>query len=143
MRRLTITFDEKVNVRFVRRAQTQCWWWTGSLLADRPAINLRHVTRYLYERDVAPIPPGMRLYRTDHTPDCKPFTVCAHYRCVNPWHLRLGPGNGGIYERAVSYDTASSERSAIRKRRVRANRRDKENADDDASPELSQGLAPD
>lgn len=127
MLRNPITFDEKVNARFTRRAQSQCWWWEGSFKEGRPAINLRHVTRYLYEREVAPIPPGMVLMRADHTPDCAlRKEPCMHYRCVNPWHLRLVPSNGGIYEREVSHDLESTERAAEWKRRVRKNRRDEE-----------------
>jgi hypothetical protein len=143
MLRHPITFDEKVNARFVKRSQSQCWWWEGSLQQGRPAINLRHVTRYIYEREVAPIPPGMVLVRTDHDPECKRQQRCAHYRCVNPWHLRLAPHRG--YERDVSYDLESSERSAIYKRRVRANRREKERSGDDtrpADPESQENLAP-
>jgi len=127
MPRRPITFDEKVNARFTRRAQSQCWWWDGSLKEGRPALNLRHVTRYIYEREIAPIPPGMRLIRTDHDPTCRPMAfLCPHFRCVNPWHVRLEPGRGGIYEREVSHDLESSERAAIYKRRVRANRQEKE-----------------
>jgi hypothetical protein len=134
MHRYPITFDEKVNARFKRRSQSQCWWWEGSLKQGRPAINLRHVTRYIYEREIAPIPPGMRLLRTDHSPDCRPLQFqCEHFRCVNPWHVRLGPGKGGIYERDVSHDLESSDRAATYKRRVRANRRDKEQVGGDTS----------
>ena len=61
MLRRPITFDEKIDARFTRRAESQCWWWEGSLKEGRPAINLRHVTRYIYEREIAPIPPGMVL----------------------------------------------------------------------------------
>jgi hypothetical protein len=143
MLRRQITFDEKVDAQFVRRAQSQCWWWIGSLQQGRPAIGLRHVTLYIYEREVAPIPPGMQLTRTDHGPECRPRErQCAHFRCVNPWHLRLMPGRGGIYERDVNYDMTSSEQSAIYKRRVRAARRQKESTDDDqAKPANQEGLA--
>jgi len=129
MLRHPITFDEKVNARFTRRSQSQCWLWEGSLKEGRPAINLRHVTRYIYEREIAPIPPGMRLIRTDHGPDCRPKeSLCEHDRCVNPWHFRLAPSKGGIYERENSHDLRSPERTAEYKRRVRKNRADKERA---------------
>jgi len=129
MLRRPITFDEKVDARFRRRSRSECWWWEGSLKEGRPAINLRHVTRYIYEREIAPIPPGMRLYRTDHDPDCKPKArKCEHFRCVNPWHLRVGPGQGGIYERDVNHELTDPERAAIYKRRVRENSRGKEQA---------------
>jgi hypothetical protein len=142
MLRRQITFDEKVDARFVRRAQSQCWPWEGSLQQGRPAIGLRHVTRYIYEREIAPIPPGMRLIRTDHGPECRPRErQCEHFRCVNPWHLRVAPGRGGIYERDVRYDMRSSEQSAIYKRRVRT-RHEKESTDDDkAEPANPEGLA--
>jgi hypothetical protein len=140
MQRRTITFREKVYARFTRRAQSQCWWWDGSLKEGRPALNLRHVTRYIYEQEIAPIPPGMRLYRTDHDPDCQPKKkVCAHFRCVNPWHVRVGPGKGGIYERDVSHDLESSERAAIYKRRVRGNRQEKEIPGDNRRHEGTDG----
>lgn len=119
MLRNPITFNEKVNARFKRRAQSVCWWWEGSLKEGRPAINLRHVARYIYEQEIAPIPPGMVLVRTDHTADCKSRQLCAHYQCVNPWHLRLVPSKGGTYEREVNHDLDSSERAATWKRRVR------------------------
>lgn len=138
MLRKPITFDEKVNARFTRRSQSQCWMWEGSLKEGRPAINLRHVTRYIYEREIAPIPPGMRLIRTDHGPDCKRRVLCEHYRCVNPWHQRLVPSRGGIYDRDVNHDLVTSERATIRKRQVRKNRRDKEPHDD--RPEADHGV---
>jgi hypothetical protein len=145
MLRRPITFDEKVNARFQKRAQSQCWWWEGSLKEGRPAINLRHVMRYIYAREVAPIPPGMVLVRTDHDSTCKRRRLCEHHRCVNPWHVRLAPNKGGVYERDVSHDLESSERTAVYKRRVRANLRDKEHADDgpaEAEAGDQEGLAP-
>jgi len=128
MLRIPISFDEKVDARFTRRSQSQCWWWVGSLKEGRPAINLRHVTRYIYEREIAPIPPGMRLIRTDHTRFCERHQACEHYRCVNPFHFRLAPGKGGIYERENSHDLRSPERITEYKRRVRKNHADRERA---------------
>ncbi len=129
MLRKPISFDEKVDARFTRRSQSQCWWWVGSLKEGRPAINLRHVTRYIYEREVAPIPPGMVLMRTDHTPSCRlRQEQCEHYRCVNPYHFRLAPGRGGTYERENSHDLRSPERITEYKRTVRKNRADRERA---------------
>lgn len=130
MLRRPLTFDEKVDARFTRRAQSQCWWWEGALKEGRPAINMRHVTRYIYEREIAPIPPGMVLIRTDHTPTCRTERreMCEHYRCVNPFHFRLAPSTGGIYERETSHDLRSPEHVAEYKRRVRKNRADKERA---------------
>jgi len=127
MFRRPITFDEKVNARFTPRSRSECWWWEGSLKEGRPAINLRHVMRYIYEREIAPIPPGMVLYRTDHTDWCgmQRGRTCIHHRCVNPWHVRLVPNRGGIYERDTSHDLTSSERAAVYKRRVRKNRRER------------------
>jgi hypothetical protein len=146
MLRRPITFDEKVNARFTRRSQSQCWWWDGSLKEGRPALNLRHVTRYIYEREIAPIPPGMRLVRTDHGPLCRPRkTMCEHFRCVNPWHVRLEPNKGGTYQREVNHELQSSERTAIYKRRFREKRQDKEHSDDNPrqTPSPSEeGLAP-
>lgn len=137
MIRRPITFDEKVNARFTPRSRSECWWWRGSFKEGRPAINLRHVTRYIYEREVAPIPPGMVLVRTDHTPFCpRHLEPCEHYRCVNPWHLRLQPSKGGIYQREVEHDLESSDRAAVYKRRVRTNTRNREASDtDQAEPE--------
>lgn len=132
MLRRPITFDEKVDARFVRRGQAECWWWTGSLKEGRPAINLRHVMRYIYEREIAPIPPGMVLVRTDHRESCRDKTeVCPHMRCVNPYHVTPKPGRSGLYDRDVQHDLTSSERAAEYKRRVRRNRRDKERPDDE------------
>jgi len=135
MLRRPITFDEKIDARFTRRAESQCWWWEGSLKEGRPAINLRHVTRYIYEREIAPIPPGMVLVRTDHTATCRlRQSLCEHYRCVNPWHFRLAPNKGGIYERENPHDLRSSERTAEYKRRVRQNFADKERAGGTGKP---------
>lgn len=143
MIRRPITFDEKVNARFTPRSRSECWWWRGSFKEGRPAINLRHVTRYIYEREVAPIPPGMVLVRTDHDPLCpRRGELCEHYRCVNPWHLRLQPSRGGVYEREVEHDLGSSDRAAVYKRRVRANRNRDKRDTDQAEPENQEGLAP-
>lgn len=127
MLRRPITYDEKIDARFERRAQSQCWWWTGSLKEGRAALNLRHVMRYIYEREIAPIPPGMKLIRTDHTRTCRKerWSTCEHNRCVNPWHVRLVPNKSGLYERENPSELTSSERTAEYKRRVRAARRDK------------------
>lgn len=131
MLRRPITFDEKVDARFTRRSQSECWWWTGSLKEGRPAINLRHVVRYIYEREVAPIPPNMVLVRTDHRPECHHIDqMCPHMRCVNPYHVVPKPGRSGLYDREVSHDITSSERAAVYKRRVRSTRKDKEPHDD-------------
>jgi hypothetical protein len=130
MLRRPLTFDEKVDARFTRRAQSQCWWWEGALKEGRPAINMRHVTRYIYEREIAPIPPGMVLIRTDHNQSCqvRRREICEHYRCVNPYHFRLTPSKSGLYERENSHDLRSPEHVAEYKRRVRKNRADKERA---------------
>ncbi len=108
-----------------------------------PRSTFGGVMRYLYEREVAPIPPGMVLVRTDHRPECHRMTeMCPHMRCVNPFHVVPRPGRSGLYQREVNYDIASSERSAERKRRVRANRREKERRDDDRREASDQeGLA--
>lgn len=132
MLRRPITFDEKVNARYTPRGLHQCWWWEGSLKEGRPAINLRHVVRYIYERDIAPIPPNMVLVRTDHRPECRDkSTPCQHMRCVNPYHVTPRPGRSGLYEREVSHDLTSSGHTAGYKRRVRKNRRDKERLNDE------------
>jgi hypothetical protein len=126
MLRRPITFDEKVDARFVRRGQTECWWWTGSLKEGRPAINLRHVMRYIYEREIAPIPPGMVLVRTDHKDFCRDKSApCPHMRCVNPYHVTPKPGRSGLYDRDVTHDLTSSERVAQYKRRVRARQKER------------------
>jgi len=128
MQRRPITFDEQVNARFTPRSQSECWWWRGSLKEGRPAINLRHVMRYIYEREIAPIPPGMILVRSDHTDACGLRRQrCIHDQCVNPYHVRLHASRWGIYERDVGHDLASPERAKEYKRRVRATQRDKEN----------------
>lgn len=130
MERRPITFDEKIDARYTATSQSQCWFWTGSLKEGRPSLNLRHVMRYIYEREVAPIPPGMALYRTDHGPECHTKrTPCAHLRCVNPWHVQLGPARGGLYERDVNHDLESTDRTTMWKRRVRGNKREKEGQD--------------
>ena len=143
MIRRPITFDEKVNARFTPRSRSECWWWRGSFKEGRPAINLRHVTRYIYEREVAPIPPGMVLVRADHDSFCpRRGELCVHYRCVNPWHLRLQPSRGGLYEREVEHDLESPDRVAVYKRRMRANRNRDTSDTDQAEPENPKGLAP-
>jgi hypothetical protein len=141
-----MTFDEKINARYTAGPQSQCWFWQGSLKEGRPSLNLRHVMRYIYEREVAPIPPGMTLYRTDHTVECRTRREqCVHLRCVNPWHVQLGPGRGGLYEREVNHDLESTERTTLRKRRVRGNRREKEAQDDSrqADQPVSKGVGAD
>lgn len=132
MLRRPITFDEKVDARFTKGPQSACWWWEGSLKEGRPALGLRHVMRYIYQREIAPIPPGMVLVRADHTADCRPHERCRHWRCVNPWHVRLVPSHRGLYEREVTHELESSERTAIWKRRVRAARGKQERSDDTA-----------
>lgn len=143
MIRRPITFREKVYARFTPRSRSECWWWRGSFKEGRPAINLRHVTRYIYEQEVAPIPPGMVLIRTDHGPTCQRRERCVHYGCVNPYHFRLVPSRGGIYQRESEHDLESSDRAAAYKRRVRANTRKRDTSDtDQAEPENPEGLAP-
>jgi hypothetical protein len=71
---------------------------------------------------------------------------CEHYRCVNPWHFRLTPNKGGIYERENSHDLRSPERIAEYKRRVRKNRADRERAygtGDQGESAHSEGVASD
>ncbi len=124
MRRRPISFDEKIDARYVRLSEAECWIWQGSLHEGVPAINLRHVMRYIYERTFGPIPPGMTLRRRDHRPDCNPTKhACIHLRCVNPHHVIPAPGGRGLYRRAVSWDNTSSEVAAEYKRRWRNSRK--------------------
>jgi hypothetical protein len=120
MRRREISFDEKVDARFVRRSKSECWPWHGSLHLGRPQLNLRLITRYIYEREIAPIPPGVNLIRSDHRPDCAINPdPCIHMRCVNPYHVSLRPDSYGLYERENPRDTTATDHIAEYKRRVR------------------------
>lgn len=80
--------------------------WEGSLSHGRPAINLRHVLKYIYEWERGPIPPGHTLWRTDHRyPECKDLAYqCRHMLCVNPWHVTPRPRRSGLYMRENNWD---------------------------------------
>jgi hypothetical protein len=91
MSRRGLSQAQSPNERFekqVDKESTDCWLWKGSLSAGRYAsfmVNGRNVRvhRWVYERDVGPIPEGMQI---DH--------MCGVTRCVNPAHLRpLTPGD--------------------------------------------------
>lgn len=118
MRKVPITFDEKVDARYVRGPRDQCWMWDGGLQQGRPAINLRHVTRYIFEREFGRIPEGHTLWRSDHTDDCPRGGVCRHLLCVNPYHLQLRPTTFGLQERDNEWAIDDTTRvSGYKKRR--------------------------
>lgn len=87
-------FDAKVQ----RGGPGECWLWTGRL--DKGGYGRTSVPggrssdqahRYVYRRNVGPIPAG---YQIDHT--CHNYSGCAgglcdHRRCVNPAHLEAVP----------------------------------------------------
>lgn len=87
-------FDAKVQ----RGRPDECWLWTGR--RDRNGYGRMSVPggrssepthRYVYVRDIGPIPAG---YQIDHT--CHNYSGCAggqcdHRRCVNPAHLEAVP----------------------------------------------------
>jgi hypothetical protein len=100
MDRRPITFDEKVQARYVRRDRSVCWLWNGDMSVDGfPRIGDKKVIRYIFEQEFGPIPEGYVLWRDDHTATCRPTMKCRHRRCVNPHHMRLVKSWGGLYER--------------------------------------------
>src|SRR5688572_28171558 len=119
MDRVPISFDEKVDARFTRLNRNACWLWEGSLIHGRPAINLQHVTRYIYEREREQIPAGYSLWRTDHTVGCQRGKRCRHWLCVNPWHVELRPIPNGAYQRDIERDITESTEH-VREYKMRA-----------------------
>jgi hypothetical protein len=150
MRKLPITFNEKVNARFTRKAQEVCWIWEGGVRQGRPAINNKHVMRYIYEQERGPIPPGHTLWRIDHTSSCNLHVVyCKHMMCVNPWHVEARALDYGLYRREVSWrvdETAHQTEYARRRPQKRGkkgrndNDRNQEGGVDAGTPEPDQGL---
>ena len=111
MRRVPITFREKVEARYVRKGRGPCWIWEGSVSHGRPMLNLRHVTRHIYAWERGPVPPGHTLWRTDHRfPECRDLAFeCRHRVCVNPWHLEPRPRRDGLYMRENSSDPTQTD----------------------------------
>jgi hypothetical protein len=110
MTRRPITFDEKVEARYVRKSREECWPWEGGLDPEgRPRINERKIIRYIFEKEFGPIPSGYVLWRNDHTESCRPATPCRHRSCVNPHHMRLVSSEGGLYERRKKDDAVEGD----------------------------------
>lgn len=76
-----------------RREPSECWLWTGSLMASGHAhfvsVHGALAHRFAYATEVGPIPDGLELDHTCHSFDltCKEGNSCMHRRCVNPAHL--------------------------------------------------------
>jgi hypothetical protein len=71
----------------------ECWLWSEAINRDgygrvrfEGKVQLAH--RLFYEFLVGPIPEGMELDHTCHTPECVGRGGCQHRRCANPAHLR-------------------------------------------------------
>lgn len=111
MQKKPITFREKVEARYIRKGRGPCWMWEGSLSHGSPALNLRHVLRYIYEWERGPIPPGHTLWRRDHRmPECKKLKYeCRHRKCVNPWHVEAVARADGLYRRENNWDGTKTE----------------------------------
>ena len=85
---LDITYDDKIAALTARRAPGACWPWEGTVDSRGPVFSHKNVVRYVYERDVGPIPPGFVIVRTDHQPECD-TSRCHHLVCVNPTHMSI------------------------------------------------------
>lgn len=85
---LDITYDDKIAALTPRRSPTACWPWMGTVNKRGPVLINKNVVRYVYERDVGPIPPGFVIVRTDHQPECD-TSRCNHRICVNPAHMTI------------------------------------------------------
>jgi hypothetical protein len=83
--------------------------WEGSLHNGLPALNLRYVTRSIYQWERGPIPPGMTLWRNDHKWYCRDMESCRHNECVNPYHFDLLPKSNGLYRRERNWDGTTTE----------------------------------
>jgi hypothetical protein len=131
--RRPIAFREKVEARYVRKGRGPCWMWEGSLSHGRPALNLRHVLRYIYEWERGPIPMGHTLQRRDHRiPECYELAFqCRHWLCVNPWHVEPIPNRRGIYKREKNWDGTRTDHTLQYLHTQRGNSRRKEQHDGD------------
>lgn len=88
-----VTQDESFDIR-VQKTET-CWIWTGSRNEAGYGIFLLpgeipvRAHRYLYEREIGPIPEGIILMHS-----------CDNPPCVNPAHLRPGTHGDNIRDAA-------------------------------------------
>jgi hypothetical protein len=86
---LTDAEKERIFSKITINEKTNCWIWTGAILAKRGygVINFRGHTEYihrlLYSYFVAPIPMGVGMPVLDHI-------ICNTPSCCNPEHLKLG-----------------------------------------------------
>ena len=139
MDKTPITFREKVEARYVRRGISACWMWEGSLLHGRPALNLRHVIRFIFEWERGPIPPGHTLWRRDHSWDCRDADGhCRHWLCVNPYHVEPMPRGSGLYRREREWDGSTTEHTThyLKKQRARRKAESRNDGDDRDSQNL-------
>jgi hypothetical protein len=115
LEKIPISYREKVEARYIKKGRGPCWMWEGSLSHGRPAINLRHVLRYIYEWERGPIPAGHTLKRTDHQfPTCLDLAgECRHHLCVNPWHVTPRPNRWGIYPRERNWDGTKTDHTLL------------------------------
>jgi hypothetical protein len=120
MPRVPISLKEKVEARYERKSRDQCWIWQGATYGGRPAMNMRHVMRFIFEEEFGSIPEGYSLWRTDHTEDCKKGRQCRHLLCVNPYHVQLRDLRMGTYERGGDWQIDDPEKVRGYKKRVRA-----------------------
>lgn len=96
--------------------------WEGSLMHGLPAINLRHVLRFIYQWERGPIPARHTLSRRDHSDSCRDVSYkCRHRLCVNPFHVVPVAKASGLYPREREWDGTTTEHTLhyLRKQRAR------------------------
>jgi hypothetical protein len=109
MQKKPITYAEKIQARYERKHRDLCWMWEGNCDPNgQPRMNLRLVTRYIYEQEFGPIPEGYTLWRKDHSDECN-RKKCRHHRCVNPYHLQPMRRFFGTHERENKAPDPSSQ----------------------------------
>lgn len=68
-----------------------CWLWTGALDQGYAVLSIdgkkQYAHRVSYEMFVGPVPDGLELDHTCHSPLICAGGECIHRRCINPDHL--------------------------------------------------------
>lgn len=94
-----LTIEERFWSKVRHGEPDDCWTWTGSLSrgygwffdsrdATAPGSHGIGAHRWLYERWMGPVEPGLHLDHICHDPAvCHGGESCPHRACVNPRHL--------------------------------------------------------